>query len=61
MKNLEFCKDMSIFKRNANRVKLLIFLDLNVVFFCVLGSNWPKLLIVMHKRFKISTLINNFL
>ena len=43
MKNCDFCEDMSKSK-NANRVSLITYLVLNVLFFCVFESNYAKIL-----------------
>ena len=51
MKYCDFCKDMSKSK-NANRVLLIIYLDLNVLLFCVFESNYSKLLKRMEKGSK---------
>ena len=51
MKHCDFCEDMSKSK-NSNRVLSIIYLDINVLFFCVFQSNYAKLLKRMDKRSK---------
>ena len=58
MKNCGFGEDMSKSK-NANRVSLITYLDLNVLFFCVFMSNYAKLLKRIDKRSKYRLIWRN--